>query len=107
MISETPGIKGENAVGAVEDLIKICDRQFSAFEGKPVLAGSTGKRCYARCLSFQASMAQRLATEKGWISIDQVVSPAFSELGENKTKQMKEWFSAWKLKLDIDTDDSE
>lgn len=84
---------GENSetASAVDELLAILDRPFADFEGLPVLSGLDGKKCFGRCLSFQASAAQHLALKKGWIAADEVSSPMFSDLAEEKKNQILAW----------------
>ena len=86
---------GTACVIAIDNLLEILDKQFSYFEGNQVLSGLDSKnKCFGRCLSFQASMAQHLAFNKGWISADEVSPPAFSnfsDLAEKKKDEILAW----------------
>jgi hypothetical protein len=79
---------------AVDNLLKILDQKFSTFEGK-YLEHIEGKKCFGRCLSFQASMARLLAIENCWITKEDFDSPSmFSELENKKKEQLSSWFKA-------------
>ena len=87
-----PGVDVTCVTIAVDNLLEILEKPFSDFEGNHVLSGLDIKtKCFGRCLSFQASMAQHLALNKGWISADEVSSPMFSDLGEKKKDQILAW----------------
>lgn len=91
-ITEDLGIDMACVSNAVDNLLAILDRPFSDFEGNHVLSGlDSMNKCFGRCLSFQASMAQHMAVNKGWISTDEVSSPMFSDLGEKKKNQILAW----------------
>lgn len=77
-------------MAAADNLLKLLDRKIAEFEGKPLL--ETEKKCFSRCLSFQAGMARRLAYEKGWIAKDEVdLTEMFSDLDERKKKTILAW----------------
>ena len=80
---------------SVENLQTLLDKQFKEFECK-TLTGSS-KKCYARCLSFQAKMARHLAFKNGWISHEEYVEPqpsAWSDLEGKKKKQIDVWLES-------------
>lgn len=84
----------EARMKAVDNLLSILDQKFSSFEGK-YLDPIDGKKCYGRCLSFQASMARLLAIESGWITKEEVDSPTmFSALEDKKKEQLSSWLKA-------------
>ena len=91
MITKQPHLELEAEIDAVDNLLKILDMKFSDFEGKQVL--QTEERCFARCLSFQASMARLLAIENGWITKDELEPQSmFSQLEERKKEMLNNWF---------------
>ena len=92
VLSKDPGIDMARVSIAVDNLLAVLDKPFSEFEGYHVLSGlDSNRKCFGRCLSFQASMAQHLALNKGWISADEVSSPMFSDMAEKKKDQILAW----------------
>lgn len=92
VLSKDPRIDMARISIAVDNLLAVLDKPFSDFEGYHVLSGlDSNRKCFGRCLSFQASMAQHLALNKGWISADEVSSPMFSDLAEKKKDQILAW----------------
>lgn len=76
---------------AVDNLILLLEKTFAEFEGKSLMVAE--EKCFARCLSFQASMARLLALENGWITREEVDSPTmFTDLDEKKKNQLNSWF---------------
>ena len=91
-LSKDPEVDMACATIAVDNLLEILNKPFSDFEGNHVLSGLDSQtKCFGRCLSFQASMAQHLALSKGWISAGEVSSPMFSDLGQKKKDQILAW----------------
>jgi hypothetical protein len=81
----------DSRMEAVDNLAQILDKKFSDFEGT-YLQSIPGKKCFGRCLSFQASMARLLAIENGWIKKEEFDSPTmFSELDSKKKNQVIQW----------------
>jgi hypothetical protein len=91
-LSNVPGIDMSCVSIAVDNLLAVLDKPFAEFEGYHVRSGlDRNRKCFGRCLSFQATMAQHLAVCKGWISADEVSSPMFSALAEEKQDQILAW----------------
>ncbi|KAK5664390.1 hypothetical protein QVD99_000030 [Batrachochytrium dendrobatidis] len=94
-LNQQQAIDMDAAITAVDNLMVILDMGFADFEGCPVLSGANGNKCYGRCLSFQASMSQIFALNKGWIKKEEVKSPSmFTELEENNKERILEWMSS-------------
>ncbi|KAI9344607.1 hypothetical protein BDR26DRAFT_793970, partial [Obelidium mucronatum] len=75
----------------IDRLVLLLDRPFGEFEGKSFV--NLSKKCYSRCLSFQAMMAKRYALERNWIEVDDAESPSmWSELEKTKQDQIHAWF---------------
>ena len=83
----------ETEMIVVDNLLNILDMKFAFFEGKSLI--QTEEKCFARCLSFQASMARLLAIENGWITKDEMNSPTmFSEMEEKNKRTLNTWFKS-------------
>ena len=93
VISKQPHLELEAEINAVDNLLKILEMKFSDFEGKEIL--KTEEECFARCLSFQASIARLLAIENGWITKDELEPQSmFSQLEERKKEMLNKWFKS-------------
>jgi hypothetical protein len=83
----------ENCMKSVKNLIHVLDHTLGDFEG--LYLRQTNEKCFARCLSFQTSMARLLAIEKKWVTKEEVNSPTmFSELDDKKKDQLNAWFKS-------------
>ena len=92
------------ATTVVDNLLEILHKPFSDFEGNYVLSGLDSKtKCFGRCLSFQASMAQHMALKKGWITADEISSPMVSESNEKKRDQILAWVATLPQQEDLPT----
>ncbi|KAI9334887.1 hypothetical protein BDR26DRAFT_920653 [Obelidium mucronatum] len=79
-------------MGYVDGLLVLLEQPFSAFEGRGFM--ELQRKCYSRCLSFQAMMAKRLAVEEGWISLEEAAESSesmWSDLENKKRDQILAW----------------
>ncbi|KAI9329599.1 hypothetical protein BDR26DRAFT_841968 [Obelidium mucronatum] len=78
----------------IDRLVSLLGRPFGEFEGKSLI--NLPRKCYSRCLSFQAMMAKRFALEQLWIGEDEAGSllsmSMWSELEQTKKDQIHAWF---------------